>query len=152
MTFMASQTTTGRSTVYSTALFMSWRLHACCGCITLSRFFLNICFQGPFCACSQPMRDEVNTVTSSLIDWAHTQNDPCFSICILMVYTHMCTADMYVYCSLRVWIYTLYISNPRPYQWYNLRAHSRFVPSQWETTLLCNDVSQCLGSNQETVL
>ena len=29
------------------------------------------------------------------------------------------------------------------------RADSRFAPSQWETTLLCNDVSHCLGANLE---
>ena len=30
--------------------------------------------QGSFCGCTQPMRDDA---TSSLIGWAHTQNDPC---------------------------------------------------------------------------
>ena len=33
-----------------------------------------------FFACAQPMRDGV-TVTSSLIDWVHTQNDPCGYAC-----------------------------------------------------------------------
>ena len=34
----------------------------------------------------------------------------------------------------------------------NLRADSRFAPSQWETTLLCNDVSHWLGTNLESAL
>ena len=32
------------------------------------------------------------------------------------------------------------------------RADSRFVPSQWETALLCNDVSHWLGANLELAL
>ena len=32
------------------------------------------------------------------------------------------------------------------------RPDSRFVPSQWETALLCNDVSHWLGANLESVL
>ena len=34
---------------------------------------------------------------------------------------------------------------------YNM-AHSRFAPSQWETALLCKDVSHWLGANLESVL
>ena len=34
----------------------------------------------------------------------------------------------------------------------NIRTDSRFVPSQWETPLLCNDVSHWLGANLESVL
>ena len=30
------------------------------------------------------------------------------------------------------------------------RAHSRFAPSQWETVLLCNDVSHWLGASLES--
>ena len=33
-----------------------------------------------------------------------------------------------------------------------LRADSRFVPSQWETTLLCNGVSHWLGTSLESAL
>ena len=33
-----------------------------------------------------------------------------------------------------------------------LRADSWFAPSQWETALLCNDVSHWLGANLESVL
>ena len=33
-----------------------------------------------------------------------------------------------------------------------LRADSRFAPSQWETALLCNDVSYWLGANLESTL
>ena len=33
-----------------------------------------------------------------------------------------------------------------------LRADSRFVPSQWETALLCNDIFQWLGASQESAL
>ena len=32
------------------------------------------------------------------------------------------------------------------------RTDSRFVPSQWETALLCNDVSHWLGANLESAL
>ena len=32
------------------------------------------------------------------------------------------------------------------------RADSRFAPSQWETALLCNDVSRCLSANLESAL
>ena len=32
------------------------------------------------------------------------------------------------------------------------RADSRLVPSQWETTLLCNDVSHWLGANLDSAL
>ena len=32
------------------------------------------------------------------------------------------------------------------------RADSRFAPSQWETALLCNDISHWLGANLESAL
>ena len=32
------------------------------------------------------------------------------------------------------------------------RAHCRFAPSQWETALLCNDVSHWLGASLESAL
>ena len=35
---------------------------------------------------------------------------------------------------------------------YMNRADSRFAPSQWETPLLCNDVSHWLGASLESVL
>ena len=34
----------------------------------------------------------------------------------------------------------------------NIRADSRFAPSQWETELLCNDVSLWLGASLESTL
>ena len=34
----------------------------------------------------------------------------------------------------------------------NIRVDSRFAPSQWETALLCNDVSPWLGANLESTL
>ena len=34
----------------------------------------------------------------------------------------------------------------------HIRADSRFAPSQWETALLCNDVSYWLGVNLESTL
>ena len=37
------------------------------------------------------------------------------------------------------------------HQWI-CRADSRFVPSQWETVLLCNNVSHWLGANLESAL
>ena len=33
-----------------------------------------------------------------------------------------------------------------------IEADSRFAPSQWETTLLCNDVSHCLGASLQSAL
>ena len=36
--------------------------------------------------------------------------------------------------------------------WQLVRADSRFAPSQWETALLCNDVSHWLGANLESAL
>ena len=42
-----------------------------------------------------------------------------------------------------MWQYVLY-------SWDTIhRAHSWFAPSQWETALLCNDISHWLGANQE---
>ena len=38
------------------------------------------------------------------------------------------------------------------YFWPSLRADSRFVPTQWETALLCNDVSHWLGASLESAL
>ena len=35
---------------------------------------------------------------------------------------------------------------------HSCRADSRFAPSQWETALLCNDVSHWLDANLESVL
>ena len=35
---------------------------------------------------------------------------------------------------------------------YSSKADSRFVPSQWETALLCNDVSHWVGANLESTL
>ena len=45
----------------------------------LSHTFLSYCLkpeQGSFWVWAQPVRDDV-TLTSSLVGWAHTQNDPC---------------------------------------------------------------------------
>ena len=36
-------------------------------------------------------------------------------------------------------------------QW-GIRADFKFVPSEWETALLCNDISRWLGSNLESAL
>ena len=38
------------------------------------------------------------------------------------------------------------------HQIHSSRADSRFAPSQWETALLCNDVSHWLGANLESTL
>ena len=38
------------------------------------------------------------------------------------------------------------------HSWTYVRADSRFAPSQWETALLCNDVSHWLGANLESAL
>ena len=37
-------------------------------------------------------------------------------------------------------------------EWYKHRADSRLAPSQWETALLCNDVSYWLGASLESAL
>ena len=39
-----------------------------------------------------------------------------------------------------------------PWMLFVLRTDSRFAPSQWETVLLCNDVSHWLGTNLESAL
>ena len=39
-----------------------------------------------------------------------------------------------------------------PDWWWASRAGSRFAPSQWETVLLCNDVSYWLGANLKSAL
>ena len=39
-----------------------------------------------------------------------------------------------------------------PVSKHSIRADSRFAPSQWETVLLCNDVSRWLGVNLELTL
>ena len=36
--------------------------------------------------------------------------------------------------------------------WHAYRADSKLAPSQWETALLCNDVSHWLGANLELAL
>ena len=38
------------------------------------------------------------------------------------------------------------------HEWWYCRADSRFVPSQWETVLLCNSVSHWLGASLESAL
>ena len=38
------------------------------------------------------------------------------------------------------------------HRWFYYRADSMFAPSQWETALLCNDVSHWLGANIESAL
>ena len=50
--------------------------------------------QGSFCVCTQPVRD-VTTVTSSLIGWAHTQNDPFWYACQRsLIFNMYCTLFM----------------------------------------------------------
>ena len=44
------------------------------------------------------------------------------------------------------WILTLLVLKNE----YDYKADSRFVPSQWETALLCNDVSHWLGASLES--
>ena len=51
------------------------------------------------------------------------------------------------------------VTGPGPGDWvwswkgkYNTVTDSMFAPSQWETALLCNDVSQWLGANLELAL
>ena len=58
--------------------------------------------QESFYVCTQPMRDDVTFVTSSLIGWAHTQNDPC--ICERI----MC---LWCFCPWESWVFLL-LSNP----------------------------------------
>ena len=51
-------------------------------------------------------------------------------------------------------IHWKYHSFARSHHYYVLfsRADSRFAPSQWETALLCNDISHWLGANLESGL
>ena len=56
-------------------------------------------------------------------------------------------------------IITLTTRDVFPFQWTNSqgnptwsRADSRLAPSQWETALLCNDVSHWLGASLESAL
>ena len=51
---------------------------------------------------------------------------------------------LYLYLIKRIW--------PQPWYMYIYRADSGFVPSQWETLLLCNDVSHWLGASLESAL
>ena len=44
------------------------------------------------------------------------------------------------------------IPHPIPEPPQDIRADSRFVPCQWETALLCNDVSHWLGASLESTL
>ena len=44
------------------------------------------------------------------------------------------------------------VSHPIKETWRSDRADSRIAPTQWETALLCNDVSHWLGANLESTL
>ena len=52
------------------------------------------------------------------------------------------------------WVNSLRHGDSYMHEWTRsyLRADSRFAPSQWETALLCNDVSHWLGTNLELAL
>ena len=45
-----------------------------------------------------------------------------------------------------------FMNSLRPEDDYMYRADSRFAPRQWETALLCNDVSYWLGTSLESAL
>ena len=60
-------------------------------------------------------------------------------------------------CTFLLWMVHCGIWDRDTWEFVNLvlylhRADSRFVPSQWETALLCNDVSHWLGTNLESAL
>ena len=88
--------------------------------------------------------------TPPLIGRAHTQNDPCFVVshtsftASLTIPVHACTPCINDESEQERRSCLLL-----PY-WY--RADSRFAPSQWETALLCNDVSHWLGTSLESAL
>ena len=44
------------------------------------------------------------------------------------------------------------LSEMGPQSYKSYRADSRFAPVQWETPLLCNDVSHWLGANLKSAL
>ena len=46
----------------------------------------------------------------------------------------------------------LFVTELYKFESSNIRAASRFAPSQWETALLCNDISRWLGANLESAL
>ena len=52
---------------------------------------------------------------------------------------------LFAFCCVTKWQWNS-ISSP----WW--ASHSRFAPSQWETALLCNDVSHWLGASLESAL
>ena len=85
------------------------------------------------CMCPANERQRYN-VTSPLIGWAHTKWS-------LQHHQHKHTLDM-----------TPWILGPWPEDTNMPRAHSRFAPCQWETALLCNDVSHWLGASLESAL
>ena len=76
----------------------------------------------------------------------HSHNPPFFS-------PHFCTDFCHVIVNFYVQMhfppfFTLTIQLPANV----CRADSRFAPSQWETALLCNDVSHWLGAGLESAL
>ena len=51
------------------------------------------------------------------------------------------------------WSLDMMIYGPKVfYLWYTFRADFRFAPNQWETVLLCNDVSRWLGTSLVSTL
>ena len=69
----------------------------------------------------------------------------------LCVSTHEVCHPSKEYGSSAQWIAVIW--KVQPFQrWICCRADSRFAPSQWETSLLCNAVSHWLGANLESAL
>ena len=78
-----------------------------------------------------------------------------FVLHMLTFITYQCWSDRHL-----VWIKsnqvtyfhrTCVLAASQEKRWYS-RAESRFAPSQWETPLLCNDVSHWLGVNLESAI
>ena len=80
--------------------------------------------------------------------------------CYLSAGSYSDTLHEYTGCKIRIEI-LVYKQIPWPQTWWwrametlssLLSADSRFAPSQWETALLCNDVSRWLGASLESTM
>ena len=91
--------------------------------------FVDTYIQGSFCVCAQPMRDDVTK--SSLIGWAHAQDDPWYR------------ASYRQNCSMACVIKTQCVA---PACRWLIQDNFVCAPSHWETTLHCNVVSHWPGA------
>ena len=132
----------------SWAEVMAWRLLA-------SSQYFNCCWDGVICTIKKKLQSNLNHITNTFCLENTFQNLNCENSHYLSRCWHTCTID----CNKRQWnsnqtteIFIqkcIWICLQMPSI---LGADLRFVPSQWETALLCNDVSHWLGANLESAL